>query len=136
MYLAGFARPAHPGLKTESAPYGSLFLGSISMIWKTRQTFFVSLLMRLLGVRLMEPLDDTLMDPSLMARGCVRKGRMIHREKVLSVRHYSKGGVSMKLSLAQIRQIQEYLEQGMYKRKIALSGQPQHSEEIPKKFAS
>jgi len=42
----------------------------------------------------------------------------------------------MKLSLAQIRQIQEYLEQGMYKRKIALSGQPQHSEEIPKKFAS
>ena len=58
----------------------------------------------------MDPLNDTLMDPPSMAGVRVRKGGvMIQRKKVFSARHYSKGGVSMKLSLAQIRQIQEYL---------------------------
>ena len=74
----------------------------------------------MLGDRLMDPLNDTLMDPPSMAGVRVRKGGgMIQRKKVFSARHYSKGGVSMKLSLAQIRQIQEYLEQGISIRKIA-----------------
>ena len=65
-------------------------------------------------------LGDRLMDPPSMAGVRVRKGGgMIQRKKVFSARHYSKGGVSMKLSLAQIRQIQEYLEQGISIRKIA-----------------
>lgn len=75
---------------------------------------------QLLGDRLMDPLNDTLMDPPSMAGVRVRKGVfMIQRKKVFSARHYSKGGVSMKLSLAQIRQIQEYLEQGISIRKMA-----------------